>query len=225
MLVLLAIIVASLGIAFALQPKSVATGNAASPSHPNLIPSLLESLAFDWGIFFYAWVGVSQKGGNLSTLTGGRWSNARDVVRDFAWAAPFWVTWETVAHSFAWLLGPSHAKAPDVWITPTGLLEVSLWIALSCSAGFCEEVVFRGYFQRQFSALTGSVWAGVLSQAILFGMIHPFKGWKYVLLVSILGVLYGGLAVLRKDLKPGMLAHGFSDVWEGWLKHVLKFPY
>jgi membrane protease YdiL (CAAX protease family) len=67
------------------------------------------------------------------------------------------------------------------------------------------------------------VWTGVLCQAAAFGAIHPFKGWKYVLVVSILGVLYGVLAVWRRDLKPGMLAHGLSDIWEGWLKHVVDF--
>jgi hypothetical protein len=135
------------------------------------------------------------------------------------------VVWEAAAHLLAMLLGSDSAKTAAIWITPTGILEVALWIAVSCSAGFCEEVIFRGYLQRQFSALSGKIWIGVICQAIIFGMIHPFKGWTYVVLVTGLGVLYGSLAVWRKDLKPGMLAHGWSDIWEGWLKHVLKFPY
>jgi membrane protease YdiL (CAAX protease family) len=224
-LALLVIMFASIGVGFALQRNSTASGSAAAPGHPNLIPSFLESLAFDWGIFSYAWIGARQHGGNLLTLGAGRWSSVRDVLRDLTVATPFWVIWEAAAHLAATLLGPSHTGTIQAWIPPRGILELGLWIVVSGSAGFCEEVVFRGYLQRQFSALTRSTWVGVLGQAIVFGMIHPFKGWRFVVLVSILGVLYGLLAVWRKDLKPGMLAHGWSDVWEGWLKHLLRFPY
>ena len=45
-----------------------------------------------------------------------------------------------------------------------------------------------------------------------------------MVVISVLGMLYGVLAAWRKDLKPGMLAHGLSDVWEGWLKFAWMFP-
>jgi hypothetical protein len=51
----------------------------------------------------------------------------------------------------------------------------------------------------------------------VFGLIHP-RGWRAVLVISLLGMLYGALAAWRRNLRPGILAHGWSDVWEGWLK-------
>jgi membrane protease YdiL (CAAX protease family) len=221
---LLGLMFVSLAVPFALQRHALnGAQQSAASIRPNLIPGFLMSLAFDWGIFFYAWIGVKQKGGSLATLSAGRWLRMSELLRDIGIAIPFWVVWELVAHGATMLLAPSPAKAADVWVTPRGIPEVGLWLAVSCSAGFCEEVIFRGYLLRQFGALTGSVWTGVLCQAAAFGAIHPFKGWKYVLVVSILGVLYGVLAVWRRDLKPGMLAHGLSDIWEGWLKHVVDF--
>jgi membrane protease YdiL (CAAX protease family) len=155
---LLGLMFVSLAVPFALQ-RHAANGvqrNAASV-RPNLIPGFLLSLAFDWGIFFYAWTGVKQKGGSLAALSAGRWLPMSELLRDIGIAIPFWVVWELVAHGTTMLLAPSPAKASDVWITPRGIPEVGLWIAVSCSAGFCEEVIFRGYLLRQFGALTERV--------------------------------------------------------------------
>jgi uncharacterized protein len=222
-LALLVLMFGSLAVPYFLQRHAVSALTDGGVSlRPNLIPGYLESLAFDWGIFSYAWLGVKQKGGNLATLTAGRWRRVGELLRDVGVAIPFWVVWELVAHGASMLLVPDPGRMTDVWITPRGIFEVGLWIAVSCSAGFCEEVIFRGYLLKQFGALTKRLWAGLLLQAVAFGAIHPFKGWRYMVVVSILGALYGLLAVWRRDLKAGMLAHGLSDIWEGWLKHVLK---
>jgi membrane protease YdiL (CAAX protease family) len=83
---------------------------------------------------------------------------------------------------------------------------------MSMTAGFCEELVFRGYFQKQFLALTRSAAFAVLAQAVLFGICHWYQGVKQVILISALGALYGILAQWRKSLRPGMISHAWSDV-------------
>lgn len=55
---------------------------------------------------------------------------------------------------------------------------MSLWIVMALSAGFCEELIFRGYLQRQISDLTDSAVAAVLLQALLFGLAHGYQGIK-----------------------------------------------
>ena len=96
-------------------------------------------------------------------------------------------------------------------------MEISLWIALSISAGFCEELVFRGYLQRQFAALTGSNVIGLLLQAALFGVSHGYQGVAATVTIALFGVVYGSLALWRRSLRPGMIAHAWSDIWAGWL--------
>ncbi len=63
--------------------------------------------------------------------------------------------------------------------------------------------------------------AAVLGQALVFGLMHSYQGWKQTVVIGVLGVLYGTLAAWRKNLRANMLAHARSDVWEGWLKQVI----
>ena len=61
----------------------------------------------------------------------------------------------------------------------------------------------------------------VRRQAIVFGLMHSYQGWKRVIVISALGVLSGTLAAWRGNLGANMIAHAWSDVWEGWLKMVV----
>jgi hypothetical protein len=113
-------------------------------------------------------------------------------------------------------LGPDQAKSVGAFL-PRSLVEISLWIALSLTAGFCEELVFRGYFQRQFGALTRNRAAALLLQAVLFGVAHGYQGIAAIIKITLFGVLYGALALWRRSLRPGMVAHAWSDIYSGWL--------
>jgi uncharacterized protein len=55
------------------------------------------------------------------------------------------------------------------FILPHGGTEITLWIAFSVTADICEETIFRGYLQRQFTALTKSAPAGILLSTVAFG--------------------------------------------------------
>lgn len=102
------------------------------------------------------------------------------------------------------------------WVSTEGMrpgngFEIAAWIGLSVSAGICEEAVFRGYLQQQFSAWTGRVSAGVLGQAAAFGLVHGYQGWKNMVLIFVLGCIYGILVLLRKGLRANMIAHVVAD--------------
>ena len=92
-----------------------------------------------------------------------------------------------------------------------------LWCLVSCTAGFCEEVLYRGYLQHQFAAWTGSAPAAIAIQAVIFGASHGYQGMKQMVIISVLGALYGILANWRRTLVPGMAAHVWSDIYGGWL--------
>jgi membrane protease YdiL (CAAX protease family) len=63
--------------------------------------------------------------------------------------------------------------------------------------------------------------AAVIVQALLFGLMHSYQGWKQVIVISALGILYGALAAWRRNLRANIIAHTWSDVWEGWLKQLV----
>jgi uncharacterized protein len=212
-------------VALGLLAQHAATGAGAGTSngqiarHSQAIHIYLTVILMDWLLLYYCWVGVRQRGGNLQTLSGGRWTSAKSVATDIGIAIPFWVLWEGTAYGVHWLLGPSSARTVDS-LLPHSLLEILIWIATSITAGVCEEIAFRGYVQRQFYALTGSAVTAVLAQGVVFGLFHSYQGWKNVLVISVLGVLFGMLAAWRRNLRANIMVHAWTDVWSGWLKFV-----
>jgi uncharacterized protein len=188
--------------------------------HSQAIRFYLTSILADCALFYYCWVGVHRYGGNLRTLTGGRWSSWKGIAVDAAIALPFWVVWEGAAYGVSRLLGPDEAKSVTD-LLPRSLIEIVIWILVSIVAGFTEEIQSRGYLQQQLHALSGSVVVAVLAQGLVFGLMHSYQGWKHVVIIVVLGVLYGALAAWRKNLRANMIAHAWSDVWEGWLKMVV----
>ena len=188
-------------------------GAGIAEEHGGAIGIYITAMALDWALFFYMWVFVRKGGTRLRDLVGGRW-NAKAVALDIAIAVPFWIVWNWTARTMHGLLGPSTARTVDILLPRTGL-EMTVWIGVSLTAGFCEEAVFRGYLQKQFHALTGSAAVAVLTQAVLFGIAHGYQGIKNVIVITVLGLLYGLLALARGNLRPGMLAHAWSDVYGG----------
>jgi membrane protease YdiL (CAAX protease family) len=138
---------------------------------------------------------------------------------DLGIALPFWVLWEGTAFGVHWLLGASSAKTVDS-LLPKSLLEILVWIGVSITAGICEELAFRGYLQRQFHALGGPVVA-VIGQGLVFGLAHAYQGWKNVVVICALGILFGILAAWRKNLRANILVHAWADIWGGWLQMLV----
>jgi membrane protease YdiL (CAAX protease family) len=189
-------------------------------SHGKSIPIYLTAIFMDWALLYYCWAGVHHRGGSLWALSGGRWTSWKSVAVDLGIALPFWVLWEGAAYGVNWLLGPSSAKTVDS-LLPQSMLEILIWIGASLTAGICEEMVFRGYVQRQLHALSGSVVVAVLGQGLVFGLFHSYQGWKNVVVISVLGVLYGALAAWRGNLRVNIVTHAWTDVWEGWFKFIV----
>jgi membrane protease YdiL (CAAX protease family) len=189
-------------------------------SHSQAIPIYLSVTLMDWALLYYCWVAVHHYGGNLETLSGGRWHSWKDIATDLAIAAPFWLLWNAAALGVHWLLGTGSDKTVDS-LLPQSLLEIVIWIGTSLTAGICEELVFRGFLQRQFHALSGNLAVAVLLQGLVFGLFHSYQGWRNVVVISVLGILFGILAAWRRNLRANIMVHAWADIWEGWLKFVI----
>ena len=92
---------------------------------------------------------------------------------------------------------------------------------LALTAGFCEEIIFRGYLQKQFAAASGMASIGILAQGVLFGAAHGYQGTKLMFTIGVYGALFGILAAWRKSLRPGMMAHFLQDFISGLLLRFL----
>jgi len=215
--------VAIMGFLAQHAPASGSNGAAAGQlaSHSQAIPIYLTVGLMDWALLYYCWAGVHRYGGSLWTLAGGRWTSWKSVLIDIAIAFPFWVLWEGTAYGVHWLLALNslglRAKTVDS-LLPQSLLEVVVWIGVSITAGICEEMAFRGFLQRQIHALSGSMVVAVLGQGLVFGLFHAYQGWRNVVVIGVLGVLFGALAAWRGNLRVNIVTHAWSDVWGGWLQ-------
>jgi membrane protease YdiL (CAAX protease family) len=193
-------------------------------NHGKAIPIYLSLIAMDWALLYYCWAAVHHYGGGLTTLSGGRWTSWKSLAIDMGIALPFWLLWEGTAYGAHWVLsgatGPSGAKTVES-LLPQSVPEILLWVAVSVTAGICEELAFRGFLQRQFHALSGNIVVAVLAQGLVFGLFHSYQGWRNVAVISVLGALYGALAAWRRNVRTNIMVHAWGDVWEGWLKFAV----
>jgi uncharacterized protein len=182
--------------------------------HPNMLPTYLSLLCMEWGLFLFVSRGLRRNGYSVGELIGGRWPRPRELARDVALALALWGLWSLVDLLWTRWSGPDSAASIQS-LLPRGPVEVLLWIALSISAGICEELTFRGYLQRQFASLLHNRALAVLLQALVFGIAHGYQGIEACARIAAYGVLFGLLAWWRGSLRPGMVAHAWTDIASG----------
>ena len=199
---------------------------SASMRRPNLTATYALTLVYEVFLLVYVWVpGLMLYKVPLREIIGGRWRRPLDFLRDAGIAVLFWfaVAGMLIAASVT-LHFSGVAAAKEMF--PHTVRELTLFVVLAVFAGFCEEIIFRGYFQRQFTAWTGNVAAGVILQALVFGSAHAYQGWKGILVISVYGAMFGALAAMCKSLRPGIIQHctqdGFSGiaVWVAQQRHI-----
>lgn len=166
-------------------------------------------------LFLIAWWGVRMRQVRIADLIGLR---RGEFARDLGAAAIFWTIAIIVLACIGIVLRLLHFGEPQkaiAQLAPQSAVEMLLWIALSVSAGFVEEFVFRGYFLRQFSSPPHQLWVGVIASSLLFGCSHAYEGAAGMIAITVYGAMFCGLAILRRSLRPGMIAHGWHDIFTG----------
>jgi hypothetical protein len=193
----------------------VRAGHMRAHLSPNHFHLYAEMLATEWLVFAYVVFGVRRYGVSLRELVGPRWTRASQAFKDVAIAAAFEVAALIVIGAARFSLHADSNIQTLQFMMPVGVSEMAMWVLLSVTAGVCEETIFRGYLQRQFMAWTGNAAAGVAISAAMFGACHIYQGGKQTIVLAIYGAMFGTLAVLRRSLKPGILAHAFQDTSAG----------
>jgi membrane protease YdiL (CAAX protease family) len=108
-------------------------------------------------------------------------------------------------------------------LAPANGEEIAAWTLLCLLAGFVEEVVFRGYLQRQFiSWARGGVGVAVFASAVLFGAAHAYQGVRGMALIAVFGALFSLLALYRRSLRAGIFAHTWHDLITGLTLALLR---
>jgi uncharacterized protein len=169
------------------------------------IPGDVRSIALDAGIAIVFWIGSMMALGTV---------------------ALFWLGVETaITHrplpihaGKVFTPDPSqeHAVHAVLRLAPSTGREIAGWILLCLLVGVAEELVFRGYLQRQFTAWArGATVAGVALSAITFGAAHGYEGARSMFLLALFGAFFSLLALFRRSLRAGIFVHIWHDVFAG----------
>jgi len=154
----------------------------------------------------------------LLQFVGGRWASLRAIFLDALLALGIFILWKGLAFLLGFLVGRHGNPASLSLLAPHGVGEAVLWVLLSISAGISEEFVFRGYLQRQLTTFTGSTSLALFLQAAVFGIAHGYQGLQTCLAIALYGALFTVVALWRKSLRPGMIAHAWTDIAGGLLR-------
>jgi membrane protease YdiL (CAAX protease family) len=175
-------------------------------------------IVFQWLLFALAFWGLKLGGVSVRSLVAYRWSGWNGAVRCLLLAALCWVAiFLGIAQGFD-LIGlrdPEEMKRVAEMLLPRGPVEFALWTLISLTAGFVEEVVFRGYLQRQLSAWCRNHTAGIALSALLFGAGHLYQGLSSAVLIAAIGLCFSLFAYATRSLAPGILAHATEDLIAG----------
>jgi membrane protease YdiL (CAAX protease family) len=203
-----------LGIAIAMLAQARKSAPAQITS--TRIPLYLALIAVEFSLVWFVSIGIRARGHTLRELFGRRWRTAFDGVGDVLLALATVGLLRVSEPILYYLLGRWSSNTG--FLLPTTLPESIVWIAVSAAAGACEELVFRGYLQRQLWSLTKNLPAALLLQAFIFSIGHIYQGWKPALVTAIYGLVFGLVAAWRRSIIPGAIAHAIIDVMGGLIR-------
>ena len=196
------------------------------------------TLGWEWLLLALAlsgvWLRTRSAGVRQLLAPGAQYSWAQDAGA----AALFWLPSTIVLGILSALLKRAGAGSPQqvlAAIAPHTAGELALFLALSASAGFCEELVFRGYLMEQCtrlaafasrgrrdkSALRFDAWSGALLSSIVFGTAHLYEGISGVVTITVFGLMFAWLARRRRSLRAGMIVHAWHDAVSGIALYLL----
>lgn len=177
------------------------------------VPLYCALIAVELALVWFVAIGIHAKGYRLLELLGHRWRTILDAIIDIILAIG--------TAALLRLTGPFLSRLLGGWASNTGFLlpktlpESLVWIAVSFSAGICEELVYRGYLQRQLWNLTSSLPAALVLQSVIFGCGHIYQGWKPAIITAVYGLIFGLVAGWRRSIIPSALAHTIIDIMGG----------
>lgn len=192
------------------------------PNARSHIANYLAAIVMEWLVFAFIWFGLRLRKQSLRVILGEHWGGIRRIQREILIAVAFLIVANIVLSAIGHLLKAAPNAAVKN-LLPHGRNEIIVYFLLTVTAGICEEVIFRGYLQRQFSAWFKNAGVGLVLQGIIFGASHGYQGPKFMLIIVVYGVMFGMLAYWQRSLRPGMISHFLQDFGAGLIGgHYLK---
>lgn len=169
--------------------------------------------AYLWVLFCIALGGIGTSSRcTYGDVIGKAWDGWSDFFRDLGISAFVLAVLFTIGELSTRLIPASQADGAGFRsMVPQGPEEAIAFLIVGLSAGFTEEFVFRGYLQKQLQSLFGNRLLASVLQVALFTQGHLYQGMARLIPVALMGAVLTAVALWRKSLIPGMIAHGVGD--------------
>jgi uncharacterized protein len=110
------------------------------------------------------------------------------------------------------------------FLLPRTRREEAWFVILSATAGFCEELLYRGYLVWFCAPWLGTV-GGMLTIVVVFGLSHAYQGRQGTIKATIAGAVMAAIVLVTGSLIPAMIAHMLIDVGGGTVGYLLLRDY
>lgn len=142
-----------------------------------------------------------------------RWNDLRNVAIGFAIAAPILIgLGRAIGFLVPFHLPPRLSPAPIV----------SQFLIILAATALPEEILFRGFIQNCLMQKLGANTRTLLLAALIFGCAHldngpqPLPNWRYMILATIAGVIYGKVFEKSSSILASAALHALVDT----TKHI-----
>ena len=188
-----------------------------SATRSRVIDAYLPAIIVQWALLLYV-TRIGRPRSALGALLGRHWEGSGRALTDMALGVLGALLITLVETAWRALTQGALPAAVSAFL-PASRGEHAAWIVVAASAGFCEEVVYRGYLQTELAARTRRPNLGTLLQAALFAVAHSEQGPGAVARSLLYGIALGALARGRKSLLPGIVCHAGVDLAAGFIGH------
>lgn len=171
---------------------------------------LVGGVAAEWTFVVGLWIVLRRRGSSFRNLG--------------VWRVGTWPGWVVALAAGALSIASNLRFLPRMNVPivnaflPTGYHLVGA-LMMGITAGFCEEVLFRGFLMTEFPSAGYGKTLQVLIPGIAFGLSHAgylnqgFVVWLGIMIpTALLGMVWGVAYLLgRRGLVPCMFAHFLND--------------
>ena len=105
-------------------------------------------------------------------------------------------------------LSKGPAIGYEVNFTKAGIFNSFI---ISVTAGFCEEIIWRGYALKYLTKIHNSPVIALIISSIFFGLFHWGYGLYGIVSTAIIGLIFGIIVLWRKNLLAVILIHFLVD--------------
>jgi len=105
-------------------------------------------------------------------------------------------------------------------LIPRNAIERVWFLAVSLTAGLCEEFIYRGFLPWAFRPWLG-LWGAALVSTAGFAAAHSYQGRAGAIRAGVVGAMIMGLAIAMGSIIPGIAVHALLDLVSGEASYAI----